>query len=149
MRSIYLIGYYGVCGILLFSGALKIYDPEPTAEVLKAAFKLSDEPVLIISTLLSVFEIMIALLMILKLYEKRVLLLVFVLFICFFAFSVYGTIIGLNIDCGCFGNAVQSEFGLWMILRNLILTIIAFLLMKTNRKFASAGHLIKPIIKGG
>jgi len=55
---------------------------------------------------------------------KLTLKLVTALFTFFLLFAVYGTVIGLNIDCGCFSNVVRSEFGITMILRNLIFILI-------------------------
>lgn len=78
--------------------------------------------------------------LILKIQTKKTLFATTVLFFCFFAFSVYGTASGLNNDCGCFGGAVKSEFGLTMIIRNFVLLTVVILLAIINKKFASAGQ---------
>ncbi|KAF0146855.1 MAG: hypothetical protein FD143_3210, partial [Ignavibacteria bacterium] len=45
-----------------------------------------------------------------------------------------------NEDCGCFGSVLRSEFGITMILRNILLTASALWLVFENKKFASAGQ---------
>jgi len=69
---------------------------------------------------------------------KKILIAVSILFFHFFVFSVYGSIIGLNNDCGCFGNLVKSEFGIFMILRNLVFFIISILAIKSFNVTAEA-----------
>jgi hypothetical protein len=39
---------------------------------------------------------------------------------------------GFDVDCGCFGSNVSSEFGIGMIIRNVILIVITLLLNKTS-----------------
>ena len=110
LRVAYLCGYYGIAGILLFSGIMKMIDPIPAMDTLKAAFSLPDEINLIALTLLPVVEISLAVLMILKIKQKLVLGLVTALFLFFVLFAIYGTAIGLSNDCGCFGSALKSQF---------------------------------------
>lgn len=143
LSAAYNIMYYFVVGVLLFSGISKIIDPLPTIETLKAAFKFPDEINLLIATALPIVEIALALMMLLKYKQLITLLTINVLFLFFFLFAVYGTALGLNIDCGCFSNVVNSEFGITMILRNLTLTTITLWLVFENIRFASAGR--KPI----
>jgi hypothetical protein len=85
-------------------------------------------------------EIILGLLLIMKIQTKKNLLAATILFFGFFVFSIYGTAIGLNNDCGCFGNSIRSEFGLTMIFRNLVLITVAIWLAIVNKKFASAGQ---------
>jgi len=139
-RITYNIFYYSIVAVLLFSGISKIIDPIPTVETLKAAFKTSDELNLLIATALPILEMALAIMMILKYKLRITLITINVLFFFFLLFAVYGTLIGLNIDCGCFSNVVSSEFGMTMILRNLLLTTIASWLVFTYKKFASAGR---------
>jgi len=130
--------YYFICAVLLFSGVSKIIDPTPMIETMKAAFKVNENLLIFTATILPIVEIALALLLIMKIQTKKTLLLATVLFFCFFVFSIYGTVIGLNIDCGCFGSAVTSEFGIAMIIRNLILLTVVIWLAMVNKKLASA-----------
>lgn len=132
--------YYFIAVVLLFSGASKIIDPTPMIETMKAAFKLNENLLILIATILPVIEIALGLMLVLKIQTKNTLSATTFLFFCFFAFSVYGTLIGLNVDCGCFGGAFKSEFGITMIIRNLVLLTIVIWLVKVNKKFASAGQ---------
>lgn len=132
--------YYLIAGVLLFSGVSKIIDPAPMIETMKAAFKVNESLLILAATFLPITEIVLGLMLVLKIQLKKTLLVTTVLFFGFFLFSVYGTVIGLNTDCGCFGNTIKSEFGLTMIVRNLVLvTIILCLLTMVNKKFAWPG----------
>ena len=134
----YNIMYYFVVGVLLFSGVSKIIDPMPTIETLKAAFKSPDEINLLIASGLPLAEITFALMLLFNYKQRITFIAINVLFFFFFLFAVYGTVIGLNIDCGCFSNVVRSEFGITMILRNLTLTTITLWLVIKDKKFARA-----------
>jgi hypothetical protein len=63
--------------------------------------------------------------MLLKIKPNVTLPMVAMLFFVFFTFSIYGTVVGLDADCGCFGNTIKSEFGWGMILRNTLLFILS------------------------
>lgn len=91
-----------------------------------------------IKILLPVIEITLALMMIYN--HKRILILnlIICLFSSFTFLAIYGTLIGIQTDCGCFSNIVKSEFGVTMILRNLIITAITIWLLIENKKFARA-----------
>ena len=127
------MGRYLIAGVLLLSGVSKIIDPWPMIETLKLVAHLPEEFLVTISAILPIIEITLGITLILKVKPKLVLLLTLVLFAAFFLFSVYGTIVGLKNDCGCFGSIVKSEIGWWMIIRNLFLLSILLLLIKKNR----------------
>lgn len=121
---------YIIAGVLLLSGISKIINPMPLIETLKLVAKLPEELLIIIATLLPVIEISLGLLLVLKIKPKPVLLATMILFAAFFVFSVYGTIVGLKKDCGCFGFLVKSEIGWSMILRDLFFIVITKTLYK-------------------
>ena len=125
--------YYFIAVVLLFSGVTKIVDPLPMMETMKAVFKVNENLLILAATILPVIEIGFGLMLVFNVETKKVLFAVTVLFFCFFVFSVYGTIIGLNNDCGCFGNLVKGEFGLVMIIRNSGLFIVALLIAMIDR----------------
>ena len=124
--------YYFIAVVLLFSGVNKIVDPLPMMETMKAVFKVNENLLILAATILPVIEIGFGLMLVFNVETKKVLFAVIILFFCFSTFSVYGTIIGLNNDCGCFGSNVSSEFGVRMIIRNVILLVITLLLNKTS-----------------
>jgi len=124
--------YYFIAVVLLFSGVTKIVDPIPMMETMKAVFKVNENLLILAATILPVIEIGFGLMLVFNVETKKVLFAVIILFFCFSTFSVYGTIIGLNNDCGCFGSNVSSEFGVRMIIRNVILLVITLLLNKTS-----------------
>ena len=104
-------------------------------ETIKAVINVSEELQIAAATLLPVAEITLGVMLLLRIRTKETLIAVTILFLFFFLFSVYGTVIGLENDCGCFGDLVKSEFGLIMILRNVILLVIVIILfMKLSQK---------------
>lgn len=125
--------YYFIAIVLLFSGISKIIDPMPMMETMKAVFKVNESLLILVATFLPIIEIGFGLMLVFNMLTKKTLFAVTILFFCFFAFSVYGTIIGLNNDCGCFGNLVKSEFGWMMIIRNSGLFIIVLLIAMIDR----------------
>ncbi len=129
--------YYFICTVLLFSGITKIIDPSPMIETMKAAFKVDENLLVLAATILPIVEIALGLMLVLKIQTKKTLLTATALFFVFFVFSIYGTLIGLNVDCGCFGSVVKSEFGMTMVIRDLILLTIVVWLAIMNKKFAS------------
>jgi len=130
---LYYAGFYLLAGVLLFSGISKIIDPMPLIETLKLVTKLPEEFLIIIATVLPVIEIGLGLLIILRIKPKPVLLATLILFSAFFVFSVYGTIVGIKNDCGCFGSLVKSEIGWGMVGRNTILLIIVCVIYFVKR----------------
>ncbi|KAF0150793.1 MAG: Methylamine utilization protein [Ignavibacteria bacterium] len=132
--------YYLIALLLLFSAITKILKPIPTIETLKAAFKFSDEINLAMATVLPIIEVALAPMILFNYKVKLTLAIVTVLFFFFFLFAVYGTAIGINEDCGCFGSVLRSESGITMILRNLTLTALTLWLVFVHKKFATAGR---------
>jgi len=133
-KSFELIGkilYYFIAVVLLFSGISKIIDPTPMMETMKAVFKVNESLLILAATILPVIEIGFGLMLVFNVQTKITLFAVTILFFCFFAFSVYGSIIGLNNDCGCFGSVIKSEFGIFMVLRNLTFFTITILSIKS------------------
>jgi len=148
-KSFELIGkilYYFIAVVLLFSGISKIIDPTPMMETMKAVFKVNESLLILAATILPIIEIGFGLMLVFNVQTKKILIAVSILFFHFFVFSVYGSIIGLNNDCGCFGNLVKSEFGIFMILRNLVFFIISILAIKSFNVTAEA-LINKSIIK--
>jgi len=90
--------------VLIFSGVAKIIDPSKAVDLM-LEFKIIPEAViLIIVSILPVLEILIGVLLISGMYPKLASISALVLFSGFFLISIYGTLIGLSSDCGCFGN---------------------------------------------
>jgi len=128
-----LLTHYLIAGVLLFSGVSKIIYPENFIKVLNTTLGFLGEDILmLIATLLPVIEIALGLMLILKIKVNETLIATVILFTAFLLFAIYGTIKGFDVDCGCFGSSVSSEFGIGMIFRNFSLTIITIILYKTN-----------------
>ncbi len=135
---LYYIAYYLIVGILFFSGIAKIIDPLPIIKTLET-FKLfsfiswGDEINVFVATTLPIFEIGLALLLMLKIKLNVALPLTLILFTGFLIYSIYGYYLGLTNDCGCFGDIIKSEFGAGMSFRNIVLTITVFYLTLYNK----------------
>ncbi|MFZ2323375.1 MAG: MauE/DoxX family redox-associated membrane protein [Ignavibacteriaceae bacterium] len=141
-QNLYVISFYFIAVVLLVSGISKILNPENLLNTLNATLTFLGENILIlIATVLPVLEIALGLMLILpvpmgKIKTKETLIATLILFAVFFLFSIYGTIAGYDVDCGCFGTVIKNEFGVWMIFRNMILFVITFLNFKYYK-----GHL--------
>ena len=137
-----LIFTYFLSFVLLFAGINKIINSLPLINSLSTVFDFLPEGVIVaIASLLPIVEIGLGLLLIFSIYNEKIrlkrkliLLTTTVLFTLFLAFSVYGYIIGLKNDCGCFGNMIPAKISLSMVVRNFVLTLIAFLLFIFNKR---------------
>lgn len=135
--KLFSLAYYFIAIVLLFSGTSKIIDPEDFLNVLNVTLSfLGENTIVFIATSLPLFEIALGTMIILKIKLKETFIAVFLLFAGFAGFAIYGAFKGFNIDCGCFGSNVSSEFGVLMIVRNIVLVVIAFFLFNYNK-----GHL--------
>lgn len=127
-NSFYLLCYYLIAVVLLFSGISKIIDPLPLIETLESLQIFPEELLLLIATLLPIIEIIAGAMLILKTNAKIALISSTILFTVFFVFAFYGYVVGLTNDCGCFGSLYESSFGIEMIIRNIIVLLISILL---------------------
>jgi len=133
-RYLYLVSYYFIATVLFVAGVSKIYDPSPLLGALEAILSIDSTLAIIIATILHVVEITIAVFLIISYQITYTLRAAVCLFWIFFVFSLYGYFTGLNIDCGCFGNIITSDFGVGMILRNVIFVAIASVLVLHYKK---------------
>jgi len=74
--------------------------------------------ILSVVSILPILEILIRVLLISGMYQKFTSISALVLFSGFFFISIYGTIMGLSSDCGCFGSVIKSRIGWGMVVRN-------------------------------
>jgi hypothetical protein len=92
--------YYFLIALLLFSGISKILVPQPMLETIKSVINVSEELQIAAATLLPVLELTLGVMLLLRIRVKETLVAVTILFLFFFLFSVYGTVVGLENDCG-------------------------------------------------
>ena len=111
--------------ILIISGTSKIIDPEGAIGLLSVIPVFPRFLIIPTVSLLPVIELSIGFLLLLNIYQKLTTIVAFLLFLSFLSISVYGSIIGLNSDCGCFGSLIESKIGWKMIFRNSIFLLIA------------------------
>jgi hypothetical protein len=101
-------------------------------ETIKAVVNVSEELQIAAATLLPVLEITLGVMLLSRIRIKETLIAVTILFLFFFLFSVYGAVIGLENDCGCFSDIVKSKFGINMVIRNLIWLFISLIVNKIS-----------------
>ncbi|MFA3784235.1 MauE/DoxX family redox-associated membrane protein [Melioribacteraceae bacterium 4301-Me] len=133
--------YYLLASVLIFSGIAKIIDVNPLIEVLQQ-IKLPNDLVIVIATILPITEIGLGIMLLLKIKQRTSIKITVILFLVFFLFSVYGMVMGIEKDCGCFGNAVKSYFGWGMVGRNFLLLITTIFLEKSKKNYLSAEGII-------
>ncbi|MFA3782599.1 MauE/DoxX family redox-associated membrane protein [Melioribacteraceae bacterium 4301-Me] len=134
--------YYLLASVLIFSGIAKIIDVNPLIEVLQQ-IKLPNDLVIVIATILPITEIGLGIMLLLKIKQRTSIKITVILFLVFFLFSVYGVAMGLEKDCGCFGNAVKSYFGWGMVGRNGSLLLLSIVVLKRENRNALAPGEIK------
>ncbi len=111
--------------LLIISGASKIFDPERVIELLTVIPLFPRFLIIPTVLLLPGVELSIGSLLLLNIYQKLTAIVAFLLFLSFLSISVYGTVIGINSECGCFGSLIESRIGWKMIVRNSIFLFIA------------------------
>jgi len=104
--------------ILIFSGITKIIDPSKAVDLMLEFKVIPESLILIIISVLPVLEILTGMLLVAGMYPKLASISALVLFFDFFLISIYGTLIGLSSDCGCFGSVIRSRIGWGMVVRN-------------------------------
>jgi len=133
-RYLYATAYYFIAIVLLAAGIFKIYDPAPMLGTLELIRFLNNPLSVFIATILPVIEIALGILLLTGKKIRISLIAATGLFWFFFGFSVYGYAVGLDADCGCFGNVISSDFGVGMILRNTLFAVVASMLI-IKRKY--------------
>lgn len=119
---------YLIALILVFSGITKILDPLPMIKSINSANIFSPGLGVIISTIIPLFELTLGISLINNKFTQWALISSAVLFCFFLTFSIYGSIIQIDTDCGCFGNIISSHFNIYMIIRNLFLFVVTLVL---------------------
>jgi len=104
--------------ILIVSGIAKIIDPGKAVNLMVSLDILPYLIIMIIMAVLPVVEIGTGCLLLFNLYKEYTYAAACILFWGFFIISVYGTLLGLNSDCGCFGSVMESRVGWGMVVRN-------------------------------
>ncbi|MFA3782618.1 MauE/DoxX family redox-associated membrane protein [Melioribacteraceae bacterium 4301-Me] len=134
--------YYLLASVLIFSGIAKIIDVNPLIEVLQQ-IKLPNDLVIVIATILPITEIGLGIMLLLKIKQRTAIKITAILFMVFLLFSIYEMLSGIEKDCGCFGNAIKSEFGWGMVGRNAFLLLLSIVVLERENRNALAPGEIK------
>ena len=92
---------WGLALIFLWAGIPKLFAPNAFAQVVGAYGLLPDPLILPVAVILPAAEVLIAFGLLVK--HQRSLLAAAALLVLFIAVLSYGILLGLDIDCGCFG----------------------------------------------
>ena len=117
-----------LAAVLILAGVLKLQDNTLLFESVAYITWLPLWLKFWIVDLLPWVEILLAALLLVRWQEKFVLPVVGLVFIGFLGYAIYGTATGLEGDCGCFGEFMDSTFGPGMIIRNAVFVGMAGLL---------------------
>ena len=104
--------------ILSVSGIAKIIDPGKAVNLIMEFRIIPGFMAAIIITLLPSIEIATGIFLCTEKYKRLTNCSAVILFTGFLIISIYGTIIGLNSDCGCFGSVMESRVGWGIVVRN-------------------------------
>ncbi|WP_051305439.1 MauE/DoxX family redox-associated membrane protein [Desulfogranum mediterraneum] len=131
-----------LAGIFLYSGVVKLTDPTAFAVVIQGYGLLPEWLIQPVALLLPLLEVILALGLLARV--RGSLLLVGAMLIAFMGVLLYGIILGLDVDCGCFG-AGDPEYaykGLRLALgRDLfLLAVLLFLGWYQNRAPVKPGQ---------
>ena len=97
-------------------------------EIMQVFSTVGNNVIIIITTLIIIIEVTFGLLLLFKVKTRLVMIGILLLFTVFLIFSIYGTIVGMQNDCGCFGSLIESKIGWGMILRNAVFLAIVVII---------------------
>jgi putative oxidoreductase len=122
-----------LCGVFVFAGITKIYDPATFATELDRYQLLPWKICVAAAHYLPWLETLSGLGLFLKSFERGALLLTTLLLSVFTLALASALVRGLNIDCGCFGHIFASTGTILPISRNLVLLLLAGILWTRYR----------------
>ncbi len=128
-----------LAAVLLLAGILKLQDNTALFETVAYITWIPVWLKLWMVDLLPYAEILLAALLLIRWQEKFVLPVVGLIFLGFLGFAIYGTATGMEGDCGCFGEMMDSSFGAGMIIRNTLLVGMAGFLFYKPARFQDKG----------
>lgn len=113
----------------LFAAAAvpKILDPVSFARDVENYHLLSPELVALVAVALPPLELVLALALLTGVHARGAALVTGGLLLAFAAGMAQAIARGIDLDCGCFGSAMAMEVSGWTIARNLVLTLLAWL----------------------
>ena len=133
LRVARLVARIALGALFVFSGALKALDPGEFAKEVQRYNLLPWIGCVLLALYLPWLEILAGLVLVLKIFEKGALLVITLLLVIFTLALASAMVRGLNIDCGCFGKALESTGTTLPLVRNLLLLLVAGLLWRENK----------------
>lgn len=120
--------------VLLMSGLSKLFSPLDLVEVIKLFLDIDNSVLILVATSIPIVEIFIGIMLLLRQKPKYTISLTFLIMTFFFLISVWGNILNIKLDCGCFGSLIKSEFDRIMIIRNFVFFLAALSLYINYKK---------------
>lgn len=128
---------YFIAAVLLFSGISKIIDPQTFNEAMNSIGIMNAHIKELTTGLLPIMEVFLGVVLLFNKYSETAMPFVIILFTLFLFFAVYGILIGVEGDCGCFGGILDSSFDYTMVVRNFTLFLMSVILLKNAKLFAA------------
>lgn len=125
---------YGVAGVLLFAALPKILEPGPFAESIANYQLISGKLAGLAAVLVPMMEFVLALGLITGVALRGAALGSLGLLFVFTVAIAQALIRDINIDCGCFGSAAESEVGWQSLVRNALLMGACMLVLLLPRQ---------------
>lgn len=132
--------------LLVFAGILKMQD---NTALFESVAYITWLPIGFKSLVIDIFpyvEVLVGGLLALSLFSKVIDPIAAAIYLLFFGFAIYGLSLGIEGDCGCFGELDESsiigtllgsEFGWKMVIRNSIFLMMAgFLFLKPSESYS-------------
>lgn len=139
MKTAHLILRYVLAGIFLLASYDKILHPAEFASIVRDYKMIPEYTVNIVAILLPWLELMLGILLVLGRWLDGTFLLVNLLFFAFFGSLVLNKMRGIDVSCGCFSTAKESNANMaWYIIRDgsfVVLGLVStFIYWKQQRK---------------
>ncbi len=145
-----LIFRWGMAGLFLYAGLLKVIDPAQLATDIESYQLLPDELIFYFARLLPILEVLCgAALLTRKGYGGALSILTGLMGV-FIVALFTAWLRGLDISCGCFGGSHNKSQYAWWITRDVVLlTVLGYLLWhEYNRQMASYNEKINDAMEG-
>ncbi len=133
IRLVALLCRIGLCAMFVYAGALKLSDPNGFAEDLMNYRLLPEALVAPLALVLPVLEIVTAVALLLPSYARGGALLCALMLAVFAAAMAQAKMRGIDLECGCFGQAESTQVSWSKVAQNLALAMLALWLTRTAR----------------
>lgn len=126
--------------IFFLSGFFKLHDSSKAVNLVIFLLPNLTPHAYSLIRILAVAELTISFNLALKNFYKPTLYMAITLFSIFLLLSIYGWLVNINLDCGCFGSFIHNKFGFLMTIRNVFFFTMCLYLCYYESMFQSRYH---------